>query len=106
MEFTDPQEQAWYNSRPPVIQQLIARVPPRGTYFLKGDETGDYYTVYSYAENGTVSLVRYAGTAGRRSVFDKAGRDTWKEVKAGQPLWRVFGIVPDHLTPREEEAGA
>ena len=102
MEFKDPQAQAWYDSRPPVVQRLINQLPPQQQYSLQGDETGDYYEIYSYAENGTVSVVRYAGRDGRRSGFSAHGQEEFKYYRAGEPLWRVFGITPGELSPRTE----
>ena len=104
MEFSDPEEQAWYNSRPPVIQRLIEQVPPHLTYWLRGDDTGDYYEVYSYSEGGTVTAVRYAGTTREREVPDESGKWISRLVTAGTPLWKVFGIAQADLTPRGEQA--
>jgi hypothetical protein len=108
MEFSDPTTQAWYDSRPPAIQALIRQVPPMGRYHLVGDDTGDWYEVYSYSEGGTISAVRYCGREDLRSVPTGASTDQWIYKKRGQPLWRVFGLSPAELIPieaDEEEEG-
>ncbi len=105
MEFSDPEQQAWYNSRPPLIQRLIEQVPPHLTYHLSGDDTGDYYEVFSYSENGTLTVVRYAGTTRDCEVSERAsGRWISQRVTPGTPLWKVFGIAPSELIPRGEQA--
>ena len=44
----------WYNSRPPVIQEMIKKYPINKLYRLKS--TGQRVTIYSYSENGTVKV--------------------------------------------------
>jgi hypothetical protein len=79
-------------------------VPPIGRYHLEGDNTGDWYEVISYSEGGTVSAVRYSGRDNLRSVPTGVGTDQTIYKKRGEPLWRVFGLSPDELTPITDDA--
>lgn len=75
MTEPDPFE-TWVASRPPKIQEMIRKYPPRTPYRLNDDD--DEYYIYSYSEDGTVTLTR---------------------VCDGVPLWNVFGVDPAGLTP-------
>jgi hypothetical protein len=68
---------AWLATRPVVVQQLAAQVAPNRLYKLKS--SGHRVTVYSYCEDGTVTV---AVTGDYNAVvFDR----------------RVFGIKPEEL---------
>lgn len=83
--------QEWLAGRPQVIKDLAARIKPWLWYMLETDEAAELsrYRLYSYSENGTVQLVRYA-------------------VATCDPMWRVFGISPEDMieanSPEEEKA--
>ena len=66
----------WYYGRPPVIQDLVNRVPFWWRYIIK--DTGQKCVIYSYFEDGTVSV----------RVFPDSFR-------LGE--YRVFGIKPEDL---------
>jgi hypothetical protein len=68
---------AWVATRPPVIQRLCKRLPPDRLYLIKS--TGQRVTVYSWSENGTVTV----DITGRYNLitFDR----------------QVFGVDPDDL---------
>ena len=77
----------WVAGRPPVVQEMCAKLPPDRLYLLT--PTGQRVTLVSYSENGTVTV---AVTGGYNAVtFDR----------------QVFGINPDDLTecdlPGEDE---
>jgi hypothetical protein len=74
-----------------------------GRYHLKGDDTGDWYTVYSYAENGTISAVRHSGRDDFRAIPTGEGTDQWVRKHRGEPLWRVFGLLPDDFIALEPD---
>ncbi len=80
--LTDEQRAAWAEwtaSRPPVIQDLIARFPHDELYRLKS--SGHRVTIYSYSENGTMTV-------------DVSGEFNFVAFER-----RVFGIMPDDLEP-------
>ena len=84
IEWTDDQREAWAEwdaSRPPVIQDMIARFPYDELYRLKS--SGHRVTLYSYSEDGTMTV----NVTGEFNfvAFDR----------------RVFGIKPDDLEPCE-----
>lgn len=64
----------WLATRPPVIQDLGSRFPPDVDYGMNQD--GDVYRIYSYNENGTVTVTRFM---------------------QGCPVWNVFGVDPAQL---------
>jgi len=68
----------WRATRPPLIQDLIDRFPPWTLFMLK--DTRHRCTIYSYNENGTLTIV----ISGQFNLIN-FGR-------------RVFGIHPDDLT--------
>jgi len=78
----DPEFQAWFRERPMVIQDMVLTTPPWETYAMNGD--GDRYQVYSYNENGTVTVTRFH--PGPLVLL---------------PMWNVFGVDPANLTPVE-----
>ena len=55
--MADPETRAWIESRPPLVQEAIRRMPPGTWWRLKVGGFG-IYTPYSYgeAEDGTVTL--------------------------------------------------
>ena len=58
IEWNEEQRTAWNEwlaSRPTVIRELAAKLPPDRLYRLK--DTGQRGTIYSYNENGTVALL-------------------------------------------------
>jgi hypothetical protein len=79
------------------------RLPPQGRYSLKGDDTGDWYEIYSYSEAGTVSVIRSSGRDALRAIPTGPLMDDWVPKRRGEPLWRVVGLSPDDLTPIEPE---
>ena len=74
---------AWLTTRPKCIQELAARISPWSRYSIHGTEP-DYYIVYGYREDGTVSVVRFDGLTRKL-------------------MWRVVGVCPEDLTRLEEE---
>ena len=46
--------QEWVATRPPVVQAICLRLPPDTLYRMKS--TGQRVTIYSYSENGTVTV--------------------------------------------------
>lgn len=80
IEFNEQQRanvNEWLATRPPVIQELVAKLPPDRLYRVKS--TGQRGTIDSYSENGTVTL-----------VID----GTYCYVMFGQ---RVFGLSADMI---------
>jgi hypothetical protein len=67
----------WVGTRPPIVQELCERLPPDRIYLLKS--SGHRVTLYSYSENGTVT-VNVTGEY-NAVTFDR----------------QVFGIKPDDL---------
>jgi hypothetical protein len=98
MEFTDPAEQAWYDSQPPLIQRLIRQLPPHGKYRWRDDETEDWYVIESYCDDGTVTVVYYSGRDELRPIGPPT-EDQWVWKRRGEPVRRVFGVAPDDLIP-------
>lgn len=45
---------AWVATRPPIIQEMCAKLPPNLLYLYKS--TGQRVTIESYSENGTVTV--------------------------------------------------
>ena len=79
-EFNDIQRaqwQKWMKERPEVIREMAERLPPNLLYRLKS--SGQRVTLYSYCENGTVTVL----VSGQYNVivFER----------------RVFGIKPEEL---------
>ncbi len=78
----------WVKSRPEIVQDLCKRFPPYNLYKLKS--TGHKVTLYSYSENGTLT-VNVSGEY-NAVVFDR----------------QVFGIKPEDLEecdlPNPEES--
>jgi hypothetical protein len=102
MEFANPEEQAWYDKQCPIVQQLIRQLPPWGKYYLESErnEPGDWYTIDAYCEDGTVSVVFYAGQTGFRAFpTGPTTEEEWRWKQRGEPLWLVFGVAPEDLTP-------
>ncbi len=57
MVWTDQQQiewNKWVESRPPIIQDLCRRFPPYNLYKL--ESTGQRVTIYSYSEDGTLTV--------------------------------------------------
>lgn len=67
----------WVATRPPEVQSLCNRLPPDRLYRMKS--TGHRVTLYSYSEDGTVTV------------------DVTGEYNAVVMERRVFGISPDDL---------
>jgi hypothetical protein len=81
---------AWVASRPPVIQRLATKYPPTKLYRIN---TGHRVVIYSYSEDGTVTVAvlgKYNAIAFERRVFG---------VKAGE-------LVECDLPPPDEPVGA
>jgi uncharacterized protein YodC (DUF2158 family) len=81
-----PEAQAWIDERPEVIKAMIAKTPPNRLYSLKPH--GERVTIYSYAEDGTVTV--YISGQYNCHMFDR----------------QVFGINPDDLTECDPETSA
>ena len=76
-ELNQPEWDAWVASRPECVRVLCERLPPDRLYKMKS--TGHRVTMYSYSENGTVT-VNVTGDY-NVVVFER----------------QVFGISPDDL---------
>lgn len=50
----DEAQKAWLASRPPVVQKMFRQIPGNRLYRLK--DTGHRCTIFSYCEDGTVSV--------------------------------------------------
>jgi hypothetical protein len=70
---------SWVNSRPPVIQDLCYQLPPDNLYRRKS--SGDKVTIYSYEEDGTVTVSVQRKYNPGCCLFDR----------------RVFGVSPEDL---------
>lgn len=77
----------WLAGRPQIIKDLARGHPPEGEYRLASDMDGDSYQIYSYCENGTMTVIRYARLADGTLV----------------PRWNVFGMRPEHLVRVDEQ---
>lgn len=89
-DWADESEvQAWLATRPAVIQAMAKRVRPG--YLYRHAETGRLVWVYSYEEDGTLTIV----------VEKQYNSDVLFER-------RVFGVRPEHLVecdlPMERES--
>jgi hypothetical protein len=71
----------WLADRPQIIKDLARSHPPDGQYRLASGTDDDVYQIYSYSEDGTMSVIRYT-----RLTPDSM-----------MPLWRVFGMRPEDL---------
>jgi hypothetical protein len=80
MKFAEISDEglAWIASRPPEIQAMIRKHPPNLLYRMKS--SGHRVTIYSYAEDGTVTV----DVTGQYNVVTFSRR--------------VFGVKPDDLT--------
>lgn len=67
----------WVATRPPIIQELIALLPPDRLYRMK--TTGSRVTLVSYAEDRTVTV--FVSGEFNAVMFDR----------------QVFGVSPDNL---------
>jgi len=79
-------ESAFYKTRPKKIQELIEKVPPTHEYQIT--ETGHVCSIYSYAEDGTLTVVREV------NEMDKL---TGK-IADNITHINVFGLKPEDLT--------
>lgn len=77
----------WLQDRPQIIKDLADKISPFKTYVVK--ETGQLGTVYSFSENGTLTL----NITGHKDKF----RDAMEKLI---PL-RVFGFRPEDLEEYE-----
>ena len=87
----DVQEDEWFQSKPECVQELIRKVPP-GEYVMVG--TGQYVHIYSYFEDGTVSVVVDVEKSFNKSFV----------LSALPENYRVFGVSPKSLIPILEES--
>lgn len=71
----------WLADRPQIIKDLARSHPPDGEYRLADSTDEDRYAIYSYSEDGTMTVTRYT----------KLGPD-WVV-----PMWNVFGMRPEDL---------
>lgn len=78
----------WLAERPPVVQELAARLDPWSLFLLK--TTGQRVTIVAYGEDGTVR-VEVSACVNPGLLFERT----------------VFGIDPDDLEPCDipEDAG-
>lgn len=68
----------WLSTRPKIIQEMGSKYPPNIDYGMNND--GDVYRIFSYFENGTVSVLRYG-------------------CGINLPMWKVAGVDPVNLYP-------
>lgn len=59
-EEGEKQFQLWLADRPQVIRDMAKRMPPNTCYRQRDGNPMGHYTLYSYSEDGTVSLVHGA----------------------------------------------
>lgn len=71
----------WLTDRPQIIKDLAASHPPDSQYRLADSTDEDLYAIYSYHEDGTMTVTRYT----------RLGPDTVI------PVWNVFGMKPEDL---------
>lgn len=65
-----------------VIQDMVLATPPWFIYTMDDDDSSfALYAVYSYNENGTVTVTRFTDAMGYPL-----------------PMWNVFGVNPKSLT--------
>jgi hypothetical protein len=76
-QLNEAEWEKWVKTRPPVVRAVCEKLPPDRLYRLKS--TGARVTLYSYSEDGTVT-VDISGTY-NALVFER----------------QVFGISPDDL---------
>ena len=69
----------WLADRPQIIKDLAASHPPDGEYRLANGADDDLYTIYSYSEDGTITVTRH------------------NRLFGGMPMWNVFGMKPEDL---------
>jgi hypothetical protein len=82
--------EAWLAERPPIIREMVTKRPPNLLYRMP---TGHRVTIYSYSEDGTVSVI--VGGQFNLIAFER----------------NVFGVDPDTLVecdlpPADEPVGA
>lgn len=82
----------WVSNRPPVIQELCAKLPPDRLYRMKS--TGQRVVLLSYSENHTVKV----------GVDPRFNQD--HIARAMTPPYAVFGIPPDDLEECDLPDGA
>lgn len=73
----------WLSARPKIIQQLGNRLPPWNRYRMK--ETGQHCSMYSYSEDGTVTV-----------TVDGHDSEPLDTINKMCPV-NVFGVHPDDL---------
>lgn len=78
----------WLKYRPEIIKEIANKVPPWNRYKLK--TTGQYCDLYSYSEDGTVTII----VNGHES-------EILNQVNKIAPV-SVFGINPDDLEALEQ----
>ena len=71
----------WLRDRPQVIKDLARSHPPDAQYRLASGGDDDVYLIYSYSEDGTMTVSRFA-QVGPFSLM---------------PMWNVFGMRPEDL---------
>lgn len=84
--MSEPTLEEWLADRPQIIKDLARSHPPDGKYRLANSTDDDFYCVYSYSENGTMTMSRYT-RLGPGSVM---------------PMWNVFGMKPEDLVRIDE----
>ena len=75
--------QEWLRDRPQIIKDLARSHPPDAQYRLADGSDEDLYVIYSYFEDGTMTVTRYTRMT--------EAPDSW------MPMWNVFGMRPEDL---------
>jgi len=75
----------WLLTRPRSVRRLVRKLPPWYTYMVK--PTGQMAQIYSYSEDGTVTV----------DIFENNRQPFTSGIWAGG--YRVFGYGPDDLEP-------
>lgn len=79
-------ESAFYKTRPKHIQELIDKVPP--THHYKINDTGHICTIYSYQEDGGITVLREV------NEIDKMN----PKLDPKAEYINVFGLKPEDVT--------
>ncbi len=85
-ELVAQEWEEWVASRPPTVREMCRRWPPDTLYRLA--PTGQLVTIYSYSENGTVT------------VYIDPEFNPRRLATRG---FNVFGIDPEQLIPATNE---
>ncbi len=88
-QLEEIKESEWFKSRPAAIQQMILNQPPICLYKFK--DSGKVVYMYSYSEDGTVSVI-HLGYGTEFAIVSEG--------------FKVFGVKPEDLEaiPYKESA--